>query len=333
MKILINCMNVGIGPNGGSRTLIRSANTLQKLGHDVQILNDKLNHNYTWDKIEVPLLVPKNINDIPNADVVMGTGYNSWKKTIDLPDRCGKKLIWVRLHETHQAKETELIKVLSNKKLKIIVNSICLKDKLQEFNIDSKIIRPGYDFHEIQPLHNRQNNKILTIGGLYSKGKKREIKRVPWIINAIKEIKTKMKINLIMFGADGAPNVNDGVDLFIPNPNPNRKNEIYNKCNIWVAPTCNDGLHMPPAEAMQSECCVVGTDAPMSGMQDYLINKETGIVSFNNYESFKDCIMFALLLDEETRIKYGKVAREKILSLGTREYNMNILINYIEDNM
>jgi len=33
------------------------------------------------------------------------------------------------------------------------------------------------------------------------------------------------------------------------------------------------------------------------------------------------------------RIELGKAGREKILSLGTREYNMNILLNYLEDNM
>jgi glycosyltransferase involved in cell wall biosynthesis len=208
-----------------------------------------------------------------------------------------------------------------------------MKDKLKEHGVDSHIIRPGYDFHEFYPLNVRQNNKVLTIGCLYSKGTKRESKRVDWIFRAVKEIKKKMKVRLIMYGSEGKPSVNDPFDVFRPSPSKQAKNNIYNHCDIWLAPTCNDSLHMPPAEAMQAECCVVGTDAPMNGMKDYLINAETGIESFNTYESFRDCIIYCLLVGEETRIKFGKAGRKKILSLGTREYNMNILINYIEDNM
>jgi hypothetical protein len=333
MKILFNLLGTGISNNGGSRTLIRSANILKKLGKDVIILNNKLNHIYTWDKIEVPILSPDTVNDIPNADVVIGTGYGSWKKTIDLPNRCGKKFIWCRGWETWNASENKLIELLGNKKIKIITNSIGMQDKLKEHSIESTIIRPGYDFHEIFPLNTRHKNKVLTLGALYSKGSKRSTKRVDWIFKAVEEIKKKMNVCLIMFGSEGKPHVSAPFDLFSPNPSKYAKNSIYNQCDIWLAPTELEALHMPPAEAMQTECCVVGTDAPMSGMRDYLINAETGVESFNTYESFRDCIIYALLVGEETRVRYGKAARKKIQSLGTREYNMNILINYIEDNM
>jgi glycosyltransferase involved in cell wall biosynthesis len=339
MNIIFNCLNSGLGNNGGSRTIVRSANTLQKMGHEVCILNPEpqrkrmgqyLSSSYTWDVIEVPVL--HHIEHAERGDVIIATAFSTVKSTMEAPEKFGKKVHWLRGWETW-SHNVEWIKenVLNQPTLKI-VNSICLQNKLKEYGVESEIIRPGYDFHEILPLNIRQNNKTLTIGALYNKGEKRKDKRVDWIFRAVKEIKEKMKVCLIMFGGDGIPPKDAPVDLFIPNPITVRKNEIYNRVDIWLAPTCNDSLTLPPAEAMQTECCVVGTQAPMNGMKDYLIHKETGYESFDNYESFKACIYLALL-EEENRIKYGKVGREKIQSLGTREYNMTMLLDYLEDNI
>jgi len=332
MKILINLIGTGISNNGGSRTLIRSANILQKLGQDVVILNNKLNHVYNWDKIEVPILAPNVINNIPNADVVIGTGYGSWEKTIKLPNRCGKKFIWCRGWEIWQAPENKLIELLGHEKIKLIVNSICIQDKLKEFNIDSKIIRPGYDFDELKPLNIRQNKQGITIGGLYSKGDKRKSKRVEWIFEIVNRLKKDLNITLSMFGAEGAPSVKEPFNTFSSNPTFKTKNLIYNSCDIWLAPTCNDSLHLPPAEAMITECCIVGTNAKMNGMKDYLIGMETGIISKNTIDDFESSIRF--IIDKpDLRLELGKNARKKILSLGSREENMNKLIKYLEDNM
>ena len=332
MKILFNLLGTGISNNGGSRTLIRSANILKKLGENVILLNNKLNHIYTWDKIEVPILSPNTINDIPNADVVIGTGYGSWKKTIDLPSRCGKKFIWCRGWEIWQAPENKLIELLGDKKINLIVNSICLQDKLKEYNIESELIRPGYDFHEIHPLNLRQNKQGITIGGLFNKGDKRKTKRTEWIFEVVNNLKKDLNINLAMFGGEGAPSVKEPFNTFSSNPLPKTKNRIYNMIDIWLAPTENDSLHLPPAEAMMTECCVIGTDTPMNGMKDYLINMKTGLISTNNIIEFETNIRF-LIDNPDIRMKLGKAGREKILSLGTREYNMNILINYLKDNM
>jgi len=340
MDIIFNCLDSGLGPNGGSRTIVRSANTLKKMGHNVCILNpprknirpDQPNNltAYTWDKIDVPI-ISEGWGSL-NADVIIATAFASVKTTIETPKNCGIKAHWIRGFETW-SHSVEWIKenVLNQPTLKI-VNSINTQDKLREYNVGSKIIRPGYDFDEFFPLYTRPNNKVLSLGGLYNKGTKRKDKRVDWIFKSVSEIKEKMNVALVMFGGDGPPPVDAPVDLFIPNPIRDRKNTLYNRIDIWLAPTCNDSLTNPPAEAMLTECCIVGTQAPMNGMKDYLIHNKTGIESYDKYESFRDCILL-MLLDKEKRIELGKNAREKILSLGSREDNMNKLINYLEDNI
>ena len=340
MDIIFNCLDSGLGNNGGSRTIVRSANTLKKLGHNVVILNpprkrkklDQIDNEtaYTWDVIDVPVM-SEGWGHL-KADVIIATAFASVKTTVSAPDSCGMKVHWLRGWETWRHSEDWIVKNVLNQPTLKIVNSLCLQDKLKEFNVESEIIRPGYDFTELKPLDTRQNIKTITLGGLYSKGDKRKTKRVEWIFEAVKQIKKDRKICLVMFGADGSPSVYDPFDIFKSNPDPKIKNQLYNSCDIWLAPTENDSLHLPPAEAMITECCVVGTDTPMNGMKDYLINMETGLVSMNSITSFENTIRL-LINDIDLRLELGKAGRKKILSLGTREYNMNILLNYLEDNM
>jgi glycosyltransferase involved in cell wall biosynthesis len=329
MKIIFNCSTSGIGPNGGSRTIVRSSNILYDMGHEVIIWNTKKVPSYTWDEVKVPILT--NINNV-SSDVIIATAYGDVKSTIRAPDKNGLKAHWIRGYETWQYSEDWIKENVLNQPTLKIVNSICLQDKLKEYNIDSEVIRPGYDFNELKPLDIRQNKQGITLGGLFNKGDKRKTKRVEWIFEVIRKLKKDMEICLVMFGADGSPDVNDPFDVFISNPVYERKNDVYNSCDIWLAPTENDSLHNPPAEAMLTECCVVGTDTPMNGMKDYLIGMETGLISKNTINDFESTVRFAI--DKpKLRLELGIAGREKILSLGTREYNMNILINYIEDNM
>ena len=167
MKILFDLYNTGLGANGGSKTLVRSANTLMKLGHDVTIVDTGKNQ-YTWDILETKHLIIRNDSEIPDADIIIATGFNTYEHTINLPDRCGKKFVWIRGYELWKTSEGKLIQILENPKMIKMVNSIGLKDKLKQYNIDSHVIYPGYDFDEIFPLNFRWQNQKIVIGGLYN---------------------------------------------------------------------------------------------------------------------------------------------------------------------
>jgi glycosyltransferase involved in cell wall biosynthesis len=86
---------------------------------------------------------------------------------------------------------------------------------------------------------------------------------------------------------------------------------------------------MPPAEAMLTECPVVGTNAEMSGMQDYLIHEKTGLVSENNIESFIQNVE-RLYKNKELRLSLGKYARFTILNtVGCRKGAMGEFIDIL----
>ena len=330
MRILFDLRNVGLGNNGGSLTLIKSGNALQDLGHEVYFIDGGKN-KHTWVQLECEHIVVDNNDDVPSADIIIATGYRSVAKTIKSPDRCGLKCHWIRGWETWQFPPKKIVsKILEAPTVKL-VNSLGLKQMLKDYNFKSKIIHPGYDLEELYPTGARSNNKSFVVGGLYTSGKHEHIKRTTWVIEVYKRLKRKYKdVDLWMFGNSIAPQ--GMAENFIHRPTPDAKQYFYNTVDLWLSPAIQEGLHMPPAEAMMTECPVVGVSAKLSGTHDYLIDNITGLVSRNDIEDF---FMKAeqLYLDKEMRLEMGKRARQKIEEIGDRRKNMKHMIKYLSGLM
>lgn len=323
MRILFDLRSTGLGRNGGSKTIVESSNTLLKLGVDV-ILVDSGKPSYDFTPINAKHMIVRNTKDIPGADFIIATGYDSVSHTVDASERCGKKLHWLRGWELWRMSEKKIVKEVLEAPTTKIVNSIGLQKKLLSYRHSSYLIRPGHDFDELYPTNERGKNNKIVIGGIYNKGTKRKTKRVEWIFEVIQKLKNKFEnIELWMFGADGMLSTEE-VNEFFFLPNLEKKNAFYNKVDIWLSPTELDSLAIVPAEAMLTECCVLGTNAPLNGMIDYLEHKKTGYVSENNLEDFiKGCE--ELVLDKDLRTTLGRNGRKKILSLGDRKDNMKKL--------
>lgn len=328
MRILFDLRRVGFGNNGGSLTLVRSANTLSDLGHDVKVIDTGRNM-HKWTPLKVPHLRPKNIDVIPNADVVIATGYKSVGFTLQLPKRCGLKAHYIRGWETWNMPERAIVSNVLKKPTLKMVNSIGLQKKLLKFGICSSIIYPGYDMDAFYPIEGKRGGQVVVLGGLLNKMHIR-IKRHNWVIRVARELKKKYKVKLFMFGTDSMSGT--VVDNYVKRPDENRKNRFYNNIDIWLAPTIQEGLHMPPAEAMLTGCPVVGTDAPLSGMHDYLTHKQTGLVSKNTFDDFFNCVK-RLVEDKDSRIEYGRQARAKIMEIGSREKNMKKMVKLFEGKL
>jgi glycosyltransferase involved in cell wall biosynthesis len=326
MKIIFNAMDCGLGNNGGSLTIVKCANTLTELGHIVTII-DTVKNQHTWNKLQAKHIIVKNHDQIPDADIIIATGYKTVDSTLRVPKRCGLKLHYIRGWETWQMSEDKIVSnVLKVPTLKL-VNSICLQNKLKQYGISSTIIRPGYDFDEIYPLEKEESKKLI-LGGLYTEGKHVPIKRPDWIFTAAEYLKKKDKnVELWMFGAPKSTR-NSLIDFYISNPTVSEKNVFYNNVHIWLAPASQEGLHMPPAEAMMTECPVISTEAEMSGTQDYMEHGYTGYVAKNNLGSFIDYTE-KLYNGSEDRKNMGTYARKKILQLGSRKENMQNFVNFI----
>lgn len=327
MKIIFDLRNVGLGNNGGSSTLVKSGNTLVDMNHEVYFV-DSMRNQHKWTPLKADHIIARNNTNLPSADFIIATGYKSVGPTIRSPGRCGHKAHWIRGWETWQMPEKDIVaKVLNAPTIKL-VNSICLSRKLLRYGIKSEIIRPGYDLDELtpNPKFSRKGRNIIVLGGLYAAGKHRSIKRTDWIFDTYKTLKKKYDdLELWMFGNDVIPG--GKVDNYFQRPTPQMKYYFYNNVDIWLSPAMQEGLHMPPAEAMMTQCPVVGTNADMSGTEDYLVHNYNGLVSKNSIKSFLINVE-KLIKDEKLRVELGIKARYTMEALGDRKTNMQKLIEY-----
>jgi len=329
MKITFDLRRTGLGDNGGSSTIIKSSNILYEMGHDVKVV-DSMKNQHTWTTLIPPHIIIKNQDQLPNADVIIATGYKSVGPTVSAPERCGVKLHWIRAWEYWNGSEEMIITRVLNQPTVKLVNSICLQQKLIIYGVTSYIVRPGYDLDIIKPHKTRNYDLSPVLGGLFRAGIHGQRKRTEWIFLAASAIKKRFPgIRLFMFGSEPNPG-NPVIDQYLRSPNMKQKSNFYNSIHIWLAPTMSEGLHMPPAEAMMTECPVVGTSAPLSGMQDYLIHEETGIVSDDSLQSFIGGVE-KLINNKDLRKEYGENARKKILEIGDRKKNMELFVSLIEN--
>lgn len=326
MRIIFDLRNTGLGNQGGSATLVNCANTLVELGYEVYVV-DSMKNQHTW----TPLLAKHMIDRLPDADVIIATGYQSVRATVKAPTRCGVKFHYIRAWETWQMPEQAIVKNILQQPTIKIVNGIGLQKKLKSYNIDSKIIRPGYDLEDFYPEIEKTSPPIsIILGGVYRAGKFANIKRTGWIFRVASEIKKKIKnVELWMFGTEPNPK-NSVIDKYFRSPSKEDKQYFYNMVDIFLAPTQQEGLHIPPAEAMLTKCAVVGTNAELSGMQDYLIHEVTGLVSDNNFQSFSTNVE-RLVINEKFRKDLGINGRMKILLIGDRKRNMKKMVEYFKE--
>lgn len=329
MKITFDLRNVGLGNNGGSATLIKSGNALVDLGHEVTFIDTGKNQ-HTWNKLKAKHIIPKNNASIPSADFIIATGYKSVAVTLKSPGRVGRKVHWIRGWETWQLPENKIVNNILKAPTIKLVNSICLQRKLQKYDIESYIIRPGYDLQELYPNKEfpKEGRENIILGGLYPHTKHLRIKRTRWVFETHQHLRKKYKnLKLWMFGNENIYNVS--IERYFHRPSIEQKNYFYNNIDIWLSPAIQEGLHLPPAEAMMTGCPVVGTDTDMSGTEDYLVHSSNGLIAEDNFQSFSTNVE-KLIINEKMRLRYGKKARKTILSLGDREANMKKLVKYFK---
>ncbi len=325
MKIIFDLRRVGLGNNGGSSTLIKSGNALVEMGHDIFFV-DSMRNQHTWTPLKAKHVIIKNVDKIPDADFIIATGYKSVSTTCQAPDRCGHKVHYIRGWELWQMREEQIVeKVLKAPTIKL-VNGIGLQEKLKQHGFSSHIIRPGYDFDEIYPTYTRDSKKGVIVGGIYLSGARGNRKRTTWLFEAARHLKTRYRdIQFWLFGNEGSPQ-DHLVDKYLKMPNLKEKNEFYNSIDIWMAPSYLEGLHLPPAEAMMTGCPVVSTNAEMSGVRDYIMDGESGILTNANLSSFVNDVEH-LYNHEDCRKRIGKSAIKSIRNIGDRKKNMQKMID------
>lgn len=298
MKIVFNTHDVGLGNNGGSRTIIRSAETLSLLGHDVFISGTV--NKATWFETNVPF-----IKKIPKCDAIIATGYHSLRTTRKFRG-AETKLWYVRGHEIWQATNDQLWESYSS--INVVTNSTWIHEDLKKRSIESKVIYQGIDFENWYS----SRKPDLVVGGLFHK---KDSKRTNDCIDIAKKSGYADRLLNRDFSSGKTRYLRD----------------FYSSCAVWVSSSENEGLQNVPIEATLCGAALVLTDHPQSGNSDYGINNETCIIYPARDTRYAAHEVERLMHDESLRSKLQsnaeRVIKEKI---GDRKRNMSLFVNHIE---
>lgn len=322
MKITFNLQNVGLGNNGGSATIVHSANMLHSLGHTICLVSEKDNM-FEWFDLDGPTYVKTNglVHDYPNADVVIATGAHSVQLVLNAPLGRGIKFWWIRAHETWAMGEKQLFSFYANEQINLLVNSQCLQTLVRDkARREVPIVRPGMDFHNFYMYSDRDYfpNECIRLGALYCDKPR---KRFDWVTQIYKTCKTiGVPIELHLFGTYKEGLHTDDYTEYLYQPTVEELRNFYNSIDVWLAPTESEGLHMPPQEAMLCGCLVIGTNAKLSGMQEYLVQRKTGFIVSHWGQAVN--VLKSLLNEKDVLKEVRTNAIAKIHSLGDRQENM-----------
>lgn len=263
----------GVNNNGGSKTIIRSAETLKELGHKVAIWTHTNKYKWHKPKIEITNSINKNRYDVAVAASVADIGI------VRGEFKC-RKFWWCRGLELWQLPEKKIIQ--KAKRIEVLVNSKWLLQKIPH----ARLCHAGLDLHFWKEMRTVKHRK-KTIGCLYSKRHKtknyklfKKLRREFGDIFNYKTLKDKFNDKQLL--------------------------EFYNECDIWFAPTVLEGWHNCPAEANLCGNLVVCNCMPSNGM-DYATEKTA-----MRYTSWDELLALLENPEFKKVEKMQKFLREKI---------------------
>ena len=307
-------LGCGLGNNGGSQTIIKSCATLNKLGFKSEIVSEI--DNFTWFNHRKP------INSIPkNASAIVATGCGTVEHTSNL--KFTKKYWWIRAHEDWVFNDKKLLSLYNKKNIINLVNSNGLGKKIESLGCAQPyhVVYQGIDLDLWENLNLRRKNKKIKIGCLHTHQPRKNWQE---FVALAKKLGTE-KYEYIGMGSSIAKD--PFLSSFTTNASKSQLKEIYSSCDIWFAPTKNEGLHNVPMEASLCGALIVCSDRSDNGMiHDYAFNNRSAFVYSNLDEAIS-------IIETKKREENLHIIQEsqRIISqdIGTREHNMQKLINLI----
>jgi len=307
MKLAFNSLNSGIADNGGSRTVILCAKTLEKLGHRCDIIATV--DNFTWfDHKPVLSYIP---NDL---DVIIATACTTVEST--LRSNIPKKVWYIRGNEVWMYPE-ERLSMLYNVGLFNIVNSKGLQIKLKSYGAESVVVHQGIDLDDWKYVGGRPYDKI-RIGCLYQK-------------KLTKKWKDFVKLSAILghkdyeyVGFGDTMREDSFLDKFVCLPTHEELIKLYSSCHIWFCPSILEGLSNVPMEAALCSCLIVCSNAPLGGMiYDYAFDDTAMIYEVGNIEHAAEQVRNAKW--EKAANMHGYLTH----FIGSREKNMEKFVEIL----
>lgn len=337
-------------PVGGFKVVYEYANCLQERGHQVTLVHPRQAEpaksvieqakSHLWPLrmhwrdgtlvpwfslrpgIRVQLVTDLREKNIPRADAVIATGYNTAFWVDHYAAEKGRKFYLIQHYETWDGNEAEV-----NRTWKLSLHKIVIAKWLwqiaQGFGETGRTsyIPNGIDFTQFRvttPLPNRPLRVGMLAHPFAWKGTSDGIAAL------VEAKKCLPELQAILFGTHPRPTIAPDWIEYKQRPNPAELLELYNSCAVFLHPSWAEGWPLPPAEAMACGCALVAAANP--GVQDYSENGITALLAeIKNPLALAECLT-AVLTDPALCQRLAETGRAKIA-----EYTWERAANALEE--
>jgi len=217
--------------------------------------------------------------DVPDADVVIATWWETAEWVYALNSRKGEKIYFIQGHEIFDFVPKERCRATYRLPLHKIVIAKWLaelmRDEYGDENVD--LVSNSVDHQQFFAAQ-RGKQARPTLGFLYHKT---SFKGVDVVLATVALLREKYpELRVLCFGSH-APD--DSAELagyieFEESPAQDKIRDIYAQCDVWVTASRTEGFNLPAMEAMACRAPVVATrtgwpvEAISSGVNGYLVD-------------------------------------------------------------
>ncbi len=322
MRITFLCPHLRIA--GGVRAILTHADRLAARGHLVSVVVPARRRLQAWWRnrfrrppawmpglrariLWVPAWSPARL---PDGDALVATSWQSAPPVADAPARCGRKFYFIQHYESLYHGEQARVDATYRLPLRKIAISTWLADVMAErFDSPAAVVVTPVDpalFHPLPEVRDGEL-RVLMLHHEYA------WKGVSDGIEVIRRVRVRHPaLRLVGFGlrrpAAGLPYDEFHVDL--PQE---RLAWLYSRCPIYLCPSWDEGLGMPPMEAMACGAALCTYDN--GGCRDYAMDGKTAVVAPR-----RDVGALVRGLDRlvEDRVLRERIAREGQALVTTR---------------
>jgi glycosyltransferase involved in cell wall biosynthesis len=302
---------------GGVRAILTYADGLAARGHDVTLLVPARSRVKAWWRNRFrpgPDWMPdvrarvRWVTDwaparLPDADALIATAWQSADPVAEAPARCGRKFYFIQHYESLYHGSAARVDATYRLPLRKIVISTWLAEIMAtRFDSAAEVIVTPVDpvlFHAVPIERDDGLLRVLMLHHEY------EWKGVADGIEAFARVKARhADLRLVGFGLK-TPRRELPYDEFFENLPQPRLAWLYSRCPIYCCPSWDEGLGMPPMEAMACGAALCTYDN--GGCRDYAVDGQTALVAPRRDVGALARALARLVEDGDLR---GRIARQ-----------------------
>jgi glycosyltransferase involved in cell wall biosynthesis len=198
--------------------------------------------------------------DVPDADVVIATWWETAEWVADLSPRKGAKVHFIQHHEVFPGQPIDRVEATWRLPFHRIVISRWLADLARERYGDAHTsLVPNAVDHDQFYAPPRGRAVAPTVGLLYSTVGFKGCDVALAVLNRVARRLPGIKLRAFG-GQDPVPELPlPPFATYTRRPPQDKIREIYAACDVWLCASRSEGFHLPPLEAMACRCPVVST--------------------------------------------------------------------------